>query len=539
MNRPDKLPCNTVSLSGKPASAWRQPDLLASPAGRWFFATAMCFTIFLDYFQNTIVGISSQFIMGNIGAGPEEYAWSTTAYAIVTVLVISKLSWLVQHLGFRRYLTLSVLLFGLGAFLAGSSNSPMELVMARAIQGLGGGALFTGTRIAFEEFVRTDDRIKLLNFYFIGCMLGIALGPLTAGYLVMQSSDWRWVFYLLVPLSLMTAVLVYLAVPERDTGLPPSRFHYGGIITLALGIGLLQIFSQQVHFEVLHDYPLLRLLLIAALAALAFFVWHQFTHEAPLLKLKAISRRSFLIGIGIYFMFYFGSYAFNYVYPMFMGSLGFNPEAIGETLMINGTISMVCLLFVNFTLLKPGRNLHALMVIGYGIGFVVCIAFSLMSSSAGLQNILPPLILQAVMVSLVVAPIPVMTFSELAPQDFASGYQVKNIVRQMGNAIGIASMAIFLEYRDAFHQQALMANVDNANPAVTQGLSAMTHDFMQQGYGQADSYALAMSYLDSQFNRQVSLFSYSEAFRLLAICFLGFAVIISACYWFQQKGKRE
>ena len=154
---------------------------------------AIALAVGIDYFDNTIFSFFTSYIAGGINASPDELVWSSTAYATASVLGIVQQQWLIERLGFRRYLSGCLLMFAAGSLAASLSESSLSLAMARGLQGYFIGPMLGTCRIMLQTGFTPQDRAPATRVFLVMILLASALAPMAGGCLVAYF-DWRALF---------------------------------------------------------------------------------------------------------------------------------------------------------------------------------------------------------------------------------------------------------------------------------------------------------------------------------------------------------
>jgi MFS transporter, DHA2 family, multidrug resistance protein len=240
-----------------------------------FFPWAIALATGLDYFDNSIFAFFTSYIAGGINASPDELVWSSSAYAIASVLGILQQQWWVDRLGYRRYLAGCLFLFAAGGVAAALCESSFELALARGVQGYFIGPMMSACRIVIQTKFAPQRRAFGVRLFLFMILLGSGLAPLIGGYVVAWF-DWRALFTCTAFGGVALGVLALLAVPHTGHVLPEERgdAHFWPYIAFAFAQGALQIVMQQVRFELFSTSPELVLLTASGLIGLAWFMWH-------------------------------------------------------------------------------------------------------------------------------------------------------------------------------------------------------------------------------------------------------------------------
>jgi MFS family permease len=185
----------------------------------------------LEFMQNGMLSFASAYVSGGVNAAPEEFSLAAAAYAGTAILMIAKHNWLVERLGYRRFIRLSLLLFTLGALACACARSPDELIAARMLQALGGSAFFTGARVQVNRFAGAERGVAI-RYLACGLIGASTLAPWLAAQLL-ESHSWRGIFLGPLLLALPVAILSEITLEEQDTRGASARLHPMGTIMLA------------------------------------------------------------------------------------------------------------------------------------------------------------------------------------------------------------------------------------------------------------------------------------------------------------------
>jgi hypothetical protein len=218
--------------------------------------------------------------------------------------------------------------------------------------------------------------------------------------------------------------------------------HYIAYGVFALAQAALQVVLTRSHFELFTGSPALIGLTIAGVAGLAWFGWQQWRHPAPLVRLQAFRHASFRVGLALYVVYYYLSTGFSYLLPRLMeGGLGFT---VGNTGYFTGVVSLATGLLV-FVYLRYSARLARkkwLIVTGFGIAALAAWWLSQVTPQAGREALLPALLLRGLLMLFVVLPVANLTFRPFAAEEFAHGYRLKNLVRQLAISFATSSASL-------------------------------------------------------------------------------------------------
>jgi MFS family permease len=399
----------------------------------------------VEFLETGMVMFAASQIMAGLGITPGGFALSYSLYAATSIFMLYHHQWMVERLGYRRFVLLSLLVFALGAVLCATADGLTGFAVGRAIQGLGGATFFTAGRMAINELPASARFAGLLTF--IGSLLGaMALAPLTAA-LLLASGGWSALFWSVLP---QVAVVAWLAAPQLTTAVTPpaqrSEEHWGWLVWLALGLFGLQYAIQTLpaELETAGIQPA-SWLGLASLAVLTAFAWRQWRRDRPLIDYRSLWQWRYLLGITLYFCGYVMAGSSGFLLPIFLQhGLGLSLAGSAGVLFLCQCVTVVVAL-LHAVLARRNPRLRLFLLLGVLLFGGGCLWLGLAGGSANWQSLLWPMLLCAAAIPLYLGPVAFGTFAELAPKAFSHGYQVKNIVRQLGLSSSIAVSTVLLQ----------------------------------------------------------------------------------------------
>lgn len=325
----------------------------------------LCFVSVMVAVDQTVVGTALPTIVAEL-KGFELYAWVATAYLLASVVTVPVFGRLGDFYGRKPFLVASILVFTVASVLCSLSSSMFQLVLARALQGVGGGMLI-GTAFACIPDLFPDAHVRLRWQILLSAAFGIAngVGPTLGGFLT-QYAGWRSVFYVNLPIGLIGLFIVWRYLPWiRHTPRPRIRLDWQGAVLIALGFGCLQLFVELMPRQ--GASVAVVLLGIVAVGAAVILVWWEKRCPDPLLPLGMFKDRS-LASLFILSLFV-GCLMFVllfYVPLMLQGGFGMTPREAGlaiTPLVVFITIGSVVNGRIVTRLSRPNTMLYA----GFGL----------------------------------------------------------------------------------------------------------------------------------------------------------------------------
>lgn len=471
----------------------------------------------LEFLQAGMVAFAAGPIMGEIGAAPEEYSLATACYAAVAIVTISKHRWLVERLGWRRFVQFSVAFFVFGAGICGTSESFLQFLIGRSVMGLGGAAFMTSARVIINLIPPSPMRFIGIKYFASGLALGIAIAPRIAS-LAVANDNWNAIFVVLGSVAVVAGIFATQSLP---TDLAPKDLRTQSypilFMSLASGSFLLLYVLQRSQYDAFSDATLLAVGLGGAAFALYYWFQAMHRHERPLLDLKALKQPRYIAGVGLFTLCYVLLGANNYMLPVLMQrTLGFSWQTVGQFQTL-GLLSALVAWFVMAWMLPkwPGAKKFFL------VGFLALVGFgwqlSGLNGNADLwSDILPALAGNGLFLMLVMATTAIQTFRDVQHNEavLSNAQQLKNMVAQFGMALGISLATIILQWRTTEHYGVLNSRFNGGDITYVH-LTQQLSDSLAASNGQ-QALPLAIAQLAQQLNQQATLLACLDFFYGIA-----------------------
>ena len=470
----------------------------------------------LQLIDMSIVNVSLREISGSIGATTTEIAWAVTAYAVSNVIMIPLAGMMGNLFGRRNYFVFSILLFTIASFFCGTANSLVALVAWRFIQGIGGGALLTTSQtIIVEAF--PPEKVGIANAIFgMGVILGPTFGPTLGGYLT-DNYSWHWIFFINVPIGLMAAYLSWTFVKNQAGAQKPKKIDWTGIILLIVAIGSLQYVLEEGAADDWFDSREIIIGSILAVVGLVGFIWRELTYEFPAVNLSLLKNWNLALGSVLNFIVGLVLLATVFVFPLFVQiGLGWTATKTGN-FMISGAIASAVSMGLAGRFLTKGYNAKTMMLVGCAMVFTFAVMMSFSSPESAEHNFFWPFILRGLGIGFMMSPVMSLSLQGLKGPDISQAAGLSNMIRQLGGAVGIAIMNVFLLHRNAENDNYLLQNMNSYSEAFQDRLNMMTQNFVSQGYYLEDAQNMAYKMLDRSLFKQQSLVSYDNVFWTVAV----------------------
>ncbi|MFB3918269.1 MAG: DHA2 family efflux MFS transporter permease subunit [Terriglobales bacterium] len=482
----------------------------------WVVTFSVMLATFMEILDTTVVNVSIPHIAGNLAASVDEGTWVVTSYLVSNAIILPMAGWLARQVGRRKLLIGCVAGFTLTSLCCGAAASLEWLIFFRVLQGLTGGGMQPLAQAILLESFPPEKHGQAMAAFAIGILLAPILGPTLGGWIT-DNYSWRWIFYLNLPVGVLSLFLMNAFVFDppyiRRT---PGRVDLWGIGFLALGFGMLQVVLDTGQRKDWFSSNEIRAWTVLCVLGLVLFVIREVTTRRPVVDLRALLDRTFSTGVFLMTLLGFVLYASLVLLPIYLQTLlGYPALQAGLALSPRGVGSLVMAPVTGY--LTSKYDPRKLLVVGMTIGAWTMYDLSRLNLQAGYWDVFWPQLIQGVALSLLFIPLMAVSMSRIPKERMGNATSIFNLMRNIGGSFGIAVMTTFLARRNQFHQNTLVSHVTEYDLQTRQLLEGMRTWFQTQG---ADAYtatrrALAAIYMLVQ--RHAAMLSFVEAFWVMAV----------------------
>ena len=477
------------------------------------------FATFMEVLDTTVVNVSLPHIAGSLSVSVDEAAWALTSYLVANAIILPMTGWLANFFGRKRMLLAAVFGFTAASFLCGLAPNLSMLVLFRIVQGATGGALQPLSQAVMLEAFPPRDRGKAMAFWGLGIVVAPMLGPVIGGWLT-DNYSWRWVFYINLPVGLMSILMTRWFIFDPPYIRRSNRgIDYWGIGLLAVGVGALQIVLDMGQEDVWFASNWSNVLGVVAVAGLVAFVVRELRARDPVVHLRVFKVRTYAAGVFLMTVLGFVLYGSLLLVPVFLQTLlGYPALNAGIAMAPRGLGSFLMMPVVGtvLTRLDP-RKVLAVGLTGASWSLY---ALSRLNLQAGYWDIFWPQFIQGAALAMLFVPLTTATMDPIPKEEMGNATSMFNLMRNLGGSFGIAAATTYLFRRQQSHTNQLGARVTAFNPmarAMSKGLEAT-----MIAHGSDPVTAVRQAYVATwgMVERQASMLSFVDTFLAMAIVFL-------------------
>ena len=502
---------------------------------KWFILIPLILGSFLFMLNETIANVALPYMAGGFSISHEESIWILTSYLVSSSILISTVDFFSKLIGRKNFLIACLLLFTIASFLCGISQSLGMIVIARVLQGIGGGPILPITQAIILELFEEEERAVPIAIFGLVVVLAPILGPVIGGWLTLNWS-WSWIFYINIPLGILAVILgfKFLEDPEYAQKQKNVTVDALGFVLLALFIGTLQIILDKGNNADWFGSTWVCWFTFVCITAFICFLIRELTitHKKPLCDLRVFADKNFLIGTVVQFVVYAVLLASMALLPQFLQLLmGYDSLLSGLAMMPRGLGAAIGLVVYGaFSNYMDNRLLViiGLLCLGFAGLDLMHINLSVSTSSVGIPNFLYG-------AGMALALVPVITLSchTLDNSQMTNAAGLQSLARNIGGAMGTSISATMLSRFSQIHQSYLVDNLSQFNNvyllkvgALAQNFSQYTDQFLAQYMGNTMLYNILI--------QQSTLKAFVSVFEIGAIASF---VIIPLIFFISNPNK--
>jgi len=497
-----------------------------SRPGRLFYATIFLL-VSVDFLQSGMTAFAAGPLMGELGMTPEDFSFASATYASVAILSISMARWCVERLGPRRFVQCAAAICATGAVMCATSDDFSSFLAGRAVMALGGGALFTCARMMIHHVLVGHERFVGIKYLAGGVAVNISAAPWLASLAVSHES-WSDIYWLLSALAGSLVLLASVVLHDRPLAAPEHRSapNLWPQIILIGGSFLLLYALQRFYYDFYGDVLLIGVMMAIAVVGLMFYGRLQHAGDTPMLRVRDMLSIRYVSGVALFMFGYMMLGANNYMIPsLLQRTLGFAWATVGEFEAL-GFAGGILTWWVLMQALPRYPSPRKFLVIGFLALAVYGAWLSRIDGHADMwRDILPALAIYSVFPLLVMPVAAMNTFRGLENDEsvFANAQQMKNMLAQIGVAMGVTLATLGQQWRTTVHYAVLNERVASNDPIYLEMFHKL-QESLTNVTGAAQAAQMATAQIAQMLGKESALLAQIDYFGLVAV--LGLAGVL-------------
>jgi DHA2 family multidrug resistance protein len=487
---------------------------------------------FMEVLDTSIANIALPHIAGSFGASTNESTWVLTSYLVSNAIVLPTSAWLATRFGRKRFYMTCVALFATSSFLCGLAPTLGMLVFFRILQGAGGGGLQPSEQAILSDTFTPEKRGMAFSMYGMAVVVAPAIGPTIGGWLT-DNYSWRWIFYINVPVSILSLYLSARVVEDpphlkieqaKNRG---AKIDLAGLGLVGLGVGALQLVLDKGQEKDWFGSPMITTALILAIVVLVVWVIWEWHHPQPIVELRLLKNRNF--AAAVFFLFILGMvlYGTTVLLPQFMElELGYPAVTAGMAL-AGGGFAMMVLMPVVGTLVSR-FDPRKLMAFGFAVtAFGLYYMSTRLTLDADFRTVFMIRVIQVMGLPFVFIPSNVLSYVGIPREKNNQVSSLINFTRNIGGSIGIAMLSTLLTRETQAQRVAYSEKMQHGNPQFQQMLNGLMSTLQGRGMSSVDAMRQAYARMNGLLDQQASAVAYKDIISVLALLILCLVPIVS------------
>jgi DHA2 family multidrug resistance protein len=485
----------------------------------WIIALTVTLATFMEVLDTSIANVALPHIAGGLSAGQDESTWVLTSYLVSNAIVLPMSGWASSLIGRKRFYMSCVALFTISSFLCGLAPNLGVLIFFRIVQGIGGGGLQPSEQAILADTFPPAKRGMAFAVYGMAVVMAPAIGPTLGGWIT-DNYSWRWIFYINVPVGIISLLLTSRLISDPDylkrVKNAGVKIDYIGLGLVALGFGALQVVldkGQRDDWFESHFIVVLAAVAAIALVTAIFWEWH---HKNPIVDLRLFQDRSFAIGNGMMFALGIVLLGTTLLLPLFLQTLmGYTAEQAGLALMPGGFTILVIMPLVGYLLSKyDARKLlvFGLIVVSFALFRMARFDLDIDFRTAAMARVF-----QAAGLAFLFVPINTVAYAYLPREKNNAASGLINLARNIGGSVGISAVTTMLDRRTQVHRANLAAHLTPGNPQFQMMLRGATRALQTHGSQATLASKQAYGLVNGMIERQATMMAYIDNFFVLGV----------------------
>lgn len=492
----------------------------------WLVALTISLTTFMEVLDISIANVALRHIAGDLAAGQDESTWVLTSYLVSNAIVLPVSGWLATAIGRKRFYMVCVVVFTISSFLCGIAPTLGLLVAFRALQGIGGGGLQPVSQAILADAFTPAQRGIAFAIYGVTVVAAPAIGPTLGGWIT-DNFSWHWIFFINSPVGivslLMTSAFVFdppeLMQQRKDLRQGGLKLDYFGFALIAIGFGFLQVVLDKGEQDDWFNSGFISGASVIVVAALATMVVWELRRKDPIIDLRLLKDRTFLIANILMFMLGAILLGSTVLLPLFVQTLlGYTATQAGLVISPGGFVIMFIMPVVGIMISRT--DVRWMIAVGLVVTSLALFHMTRFNLQVDYATVAWARVYQAVGLAFLFVPINAAAFAGIPKAKSNNASAIINMSRNLGGSFGIAGVASILAHRAQYHQTFLAANVtayDSQYQATVQNLSRI---FAEHGASASQALLQAQGVLYGMVQKQASMLAFIDDFRYLGLVFI-------------------
>lgn len=513
---------------------------------KWLIALTVTLATFMEVLDTSIANVALPHMAGSLGASQDEATWVITSYLVANAIILPASAYLTTFIGRKKFYMSCVVIFGISSMMCGLAPSLPILILFRLLQGAGGGGLGPSEQAILADTFEPKERGQAFALYGLAVVAAPAIGPTLGGWIT-DNYDWRWIFFINVPVAILSLVLTSRMVEDpphiiaevAESKRKGLNLDYIGFGLLALGFGSLEfVLDKGQEDDWFGSHLITFFIIVCAVSLVSLIAWSLYQArqgKRPILNLTLFKRRSFAIAFALLFILGFALYASTVLIPQLVQTLlGYTAELAGLVMSPGGFIIMLMMPVVGILITRVDPR--AMISFGFILMTTSLIAMhQMLALNSSFKTVMWLRVWQGASLAFLFIPINTISYNGVPREQNNDVSGLSNLARNVGGSVGTAFVSTMLARRAQAHQVNMIRNMNTGSVGYTSQLNSLTGYFQGRsgpgGGNHADALAAAQGNIYNMLHSQSQMLAYLDIIAILTV----FCAIMVPLVWMVRK----
>ncbi|HEV2646491.1 MAG TPA: DHA2 family efflux MFS transporter permease subunit [Acidobacteriaceae bacterium] len=490
----------------------------------WLVAITVTLATFMEVLDTSIANVALPHMAGSLGASQEEATWVLTSYLVASAIVLPISGWLANRFGRKRFYMSCVAMFTVCSLLCGMAQTLPTLIIARILQGLGGGGLATSEQAILADTFSVEKRGQAFALYGMAVVVAPAIGPTLGGWIT-DNFNWHWIFFINLPVGLLSLYLSNRMVEDppflkaRQAASKYLKIDFMGLGLVALGVGFLEFTLDKGQEKDWFGDPTICITAFLAVFLLIFFAVWEWNHPDPIVDLKLLKNRNF--GTAVFLQLVLGMVLFGstVLIPQYLQVLlHYTAERAGMVLSPAGFMLMFMMAIAGRSVGKVDPRL--MVCLGYVATAAGIYNLTRLDLTTSFAHVTEWRMVQMIALPFIFIPISTLNYVGVPATKTNQISSLSNFARNLGGSAGTALLTTYIARSSQVHQVQLAANVVSGSVRYNLYTSRVRDMFLRGGMAPLQATQAAVGEAYQMMVREATMLSYKNAFAILAAAVL-------------------
>ena len=486
----------------------------------WLIAAVVSLAAFMEVLDTSIANVALPYIAGSLGVSNDDSTWVLTTYLVSNAIVLPISGWLAVTFGRKRFFMVCLAIFTVSSLFCGTATSLGLLLLFRGMQGAGGGGLQPMAQAILADTFPPEKRGLAFALYGITAVVAPTIGPTLGGWITFNYS-WRWIFFINVPVGILTLLLVYRLIedPPYLSRLKTSgiKLDYIGIGLLTVGIGALQVvLDRGEEDDWFGSHRILTLAIVSAVCLISLVIWEWYSKN-PIIEVRLFKNFNYLSSNLMMFTFGIMLFSSLVMMPQFLQNLlGYTAELAGLVLSGGGLVTLLSMPIVG----QLTTRVQARRIIAFGW---LCLAIGMYYSTQRIDLDISFVaaswlrVAQVVGIAFLFVPVTLAAYIGMPSEKSNAVAGMVNFMRNMGSSVGTSMVTTLIDRRSEYHQSVLVSHATLGSQSFQNLIDGSTRLYIHSGMSPPDAQHRALASIYQAVQAQSATLAYIDTFMVLCV----------------------